>query len=37
MNDVEEMMKQSVRDALLKSIHDYKVTPRPKWVIKHPG
>ena len=37
MGDVEEMMKMSVRAALLKSIKDYKNTERKKWVLNHPG
>jgi len=37
MGDLEEMMKVSVRDVLLNSIHDYLKTDRTKWVISHPG
>jgi dynein heavy chain len=32
MGEVEEMMKLSVRAALLKSIEDYTVKPRHEWV-----
>jgi dynein heavy chain len=37
MGEVEDMMKLSVRAALLKSITDYSVRPRHEWVLKHPG
>lgn len=37
MNDVEDQMKQSVRAALLNSIHQYVEVPRIKWVTMHPG
>ena len=37
MGDVERMMQTSVRDVLLNSVEDYKVTPRTEWVFRHPG
>ena len=37
MGEVEDMMKLSVRAALLKSINDYSIRPRHEWVLKHPG
>jgi dynein heavy chain, axonemal len=37
MGEVEDMMKLSVRAALLRSIEDYVTRPRHDWVLKHPG
>lgn len=37
MNEVENMMRLSVRQALLKSIELYTQTPRKEWVLVHPG
>lgn len=37
MNEVEDMMKESVRTCLLKSVTDYALKPREKWVLCHPG
>ena len=37
MGDVEKMMVNSVRAALLNSIEDYKENDRIKWVLVHPG
>ena len=37
MGEVEDMMKLSVRAALLRSIDDYSTRPRHEWVLKHPG
>ena len=37
MGEVEDMMKLSVRAALLRSVEDYKKRPRVDWVIRHPG
>lgn len=32
MGEVEDMMKLSVRGALLRSVEDYKIKPRHEWV-----
>ena len=37
MGEVENMMKKSVRQALLRSVENYREVPRPKWVLLHPG
>ena len=37
MGEVEDMMKQSVRGALLRSIEDYPKQKRHEWVLMHPG
>ncbi|KAL4464296.1 hypothetical protein ABPG72_011341 [Tetrahymena utriculariae] len=37
MNEVEEMMKESVKSCLLKSVKDYYTKPRDQWVLNHPG
>jgi dynein heavy chain, axonemal len=37
MGDLEEMMKESVKSALLKSVTDYLAVPRDQWVKRHPG
>ena len=37
MGEVEDMMRQSVRAALLKSIEDYPNPERTKWCLIHPG
>lgn len=37
MNEVENMMRMSVRAALERSIEQYKNTQRSKWVLQHPG
>ncbi len=37
MGDVERMMQTSVREVLLNSIEDYKVTKRTEWVFRHSG
>lgn len=37
MGEVEEMMKSSVRHALLQSIQNYTQMKRTYWVINHPG
>jgi dynein heavy chain len=37
MCTVEKMMYLSIRHVLKYSIDDYEVTPRPDWVLRHPG
>jgi len=37
MNEVEDMMKESVRACLLQSVKDYTLKAREKWVLCHPG
>lgn len=37
MNEVENMMRMSVRGALLKSVEHYKDVERKQWVLLHPG
>ena len=37
MNELEEMMKQSVRYALLNSVEQYLKVKRVQWVKDHPG
>lgn len=37
MGDVEDMMKRSIRQALLIAINNYKQSLRETWVISHPG
>ena len=37
MNEVEDMMKASVRNELFKGIDDYQKQPRKTWVCTHPG
>lgn len=37
MGEVENMMKSSVRNELLKSIKNYPKIQRKLWVISHPG
>lgn len=37
MGEVEDMMKASVRAALLNSVNDYPQRPRHEWVVNHPG
>jgi dynein heavy chain len=37
MNEVEDMMRQSVRDALHNSLLRYVEVPRKEWVVQHPG
>ena len=37
MSEVENMMKKSIRDALLKSIKTYTPETRVKWFFEHPG
>ncbi|CAD8156782.1 unnamed protein product [Paramecium pentaurelia] len=37
MGEVEDMMKSSVRQALVNSVSDYLVKPRHEWVLLHPG
>lgn len=37
MGEVEDMMRQSVRNELLISVQKYKTTKRTQWVCNHPG
>lgn len=37
MGDLENMMYQSIRSVLYKSIKDYEVKPRDEWTLVHPG
>lgn len=37
MNEVETMMRLSVRQALLRSIEHYPTVERRDWVLQHPG
>jgi dynein heavy chain len=37
MNEVENMMRLSVRAALLKSLQEYPTVVRREWVTQHPG
>lgn len=37
MGEVENMMKMSVREELLKAVLNYKETRKVDWVFKHPG
>lgn len=37
MSELEEMMKVSVRAALLKAVNDYPTPTRTQWVLNHPG
>lgn len=37
MQELEHVMKLSVRDSLHKALSDYSSSERAKWVMKHPG
>jgi dynein heavy chain len=37
MNEVENMMRMSVRQALFNAIENYPKVPRKEWVLAHPG
>jgi dynein heavy chain len=37
MGELEEMMFKSIRSVLLKSVEDYKETPRVDWMLVHAG
>ena len=37
MGELENMMRLSVRDAMLKAVEDYTKRDRPEWAVSHPG
>lgn len=37
MGELENMMKKSVRNVLLRSVANYVEVPRKEWVLNHPG
>lgn len=37
MGELENMMRLSVRDAMIKSVEDYPKRFRPEWAVSHPG